>query len=653
MTQNSIKLETSNEQQGGVAKHLILLLTLCILSVLVLVSAMQIYVSYERGKSELEKDLQQYALIVAPTLSQPLWNIEIPQTYLNMDGLLQGNNIYGVLILKDNGKEFASLGSILDKNNTVTCITNPQITNFRSTYDKNKCLKTADQFISTTQRITNEGKTIGTVTLYGNKNKITQLITPSIIATLISAIVILMTLTLATRLIVEQKIGKPLRSLSQQLRQLDYINIANTWTISSEFTARKDELGELSKTFDEMVLELISYQNDLEDIVTERTEKLRIANAIKSDFISRMSHEIRTPINGVLGLAELVLSEKHTPETTHRIEMIFSSGAYLLKIVNDILDLSKIEAGKLQLESIPIALVDLVDDVTSVFTNHIKRDAIELKIMIAEDAPKYVYADPLRLKQIFVNLISNAFKFTEHGQITISIKPVSETTLKFSVSDTGMGIAPEQADHLFSAFNQADISTTRNFGGTGLGLTICKELVELMGGQISVTSTLNAGSCFYFTLSLPLASEISAPEKSLSAPKTHTIKDSVKILVAEDNLVNQAVIKGMLNKLGATPVIIENGKLVVDHFHNGKTDVDVIFMDCEMPIMDGWEASQVLRNKNIRRANGSPLLIIGLSAHAVEGANQRALQSGMDDYLTKPLSMTALIAKLQQYDLLV
>jgi CheY-like chemotaxis protein len=207
-------------------------------------------------------------------------------------------------------------------------------------------------------------------------------------------------------------------------------------------------------------------------------------------------------------------------------------------------------------------------------------------------------------------------------------------------------------EHLFSAFSQADTSTTRNFGGTGLGLTICKQLVELMGGQIGVTSTLNVGSCFYFTLSLPVANDISATENLLPNANTHHIKDSVKILVAEDNSVNQAVIKGILNKLGKTPEIVENGELVVKYFETNNAGIDIIFMDCEMPIMDGWEASKVIRNQNIRRTNGKPILIIGLSAHAIEGAEQRALAAGMDDYLTKPLSMSALIGKLEHYDLL-
>jgi signal transduction histidine kinase len=452
--------------------------------------------------------------------------------------------------------------------------------------------------------------------------------------------------------IIRRQIGSPLRHLTQQIRQLDYTNIATSWKISHHIKSRKDELGELSKTFDEMVVELINYQNHLEELVAERTEKLRVANSIKSDFLSHMSHEIRTPINGVLGLAELMLSEKHTPETTQRVEMIYNSGNYLLEIVNDILDLSKIEAGKLQLESLPISLNDLVSDVKSVFASHAKHDVVELTTMIADDTPTHVYTDPHRLKQILVNLIGNAYKFTEQGHITVSVTPLSDTTLKFSVSDTGIGISPDKIEHLFHAFTQADESTTRNFGGTGLGLTICKELVELMGGEIGVTSTLSAGSCFYFTLPLSIAKEIPSPKKLLSTAKTHAIKASIKILVAEDNMVNQAVIKGMLNKLGATPDIIENGELVVEYFKTSDVNVDVIFMDCEMPIMDGWDASQALRNKNIRRANGEPILIIGLSAHAIEGASQRALASGMDDYLTKPLSMTALIAKLQQYDLL-
>jgi HAMP domain-containing protein len=380
--------ETAGKRQGGIAKRLIISLTLGIFVVLSLVSTMQIYVAYERGHQVLEKDLQQYALMAAPTFSQPLWNVDLAQTYSNMNGLLQGGNVYGVLILDEKGNEFASLGSRLHQDKTATCNVSPPTSDITPTFDKNKCLSSAEQFTSATQRITNEDKLIGSITLYGNKDKASQLIQPLIFATLISAIVIMIALTLVSRWFIEKQVGIPLRSLTQHIRQLDYINISKTWTMSKIFTERKDELGELSKTFDDMVLKLSDYQDHLEEIVAERTEKLRIANAIKSDFLSHMSHEIRTPINGVLGLSEIMLSEIHTPETKHRLEMIHNSGNYLLKIVNDILDLSKIEAGKLHLESIAISLPNLANDVKSVFTNHAKREKVELSIVIAENTPK-------------------------------------------------------------------------------------------------------------------------------------------------------------------------------------------------------------------------------------------------------------------------
>lgn len=636
---------------NSIAKRLIVTLSLGILMVLFIVSATQIYLSFSRAQLLLEKNLHQYALIAAPTFSDPLWNIDYNQTYLNIDGLLHGDNVFGAVILDEKGHEFASLGNFIDKNKNLICKHDVNIENFSPMHSDIKCIQDKQQLLTVTEPIIREHRLLGTLTIYGNKDRTTQLVLPLIVSTVVNAITIMLALYLVASFIIKRQIEIPLRELSQLIRQLDYMKINNTWALPNTFIERKDELGELSKAFNDMVLEISNYQNHLEEIVAERTEKLRIANTIKSDFLSHMSHEIRTPINGVLGLAELMLHEKLEPEIHNRIEMIYKSGKYLLRIVNDILDLSKIEAGKLVLESIPVEIENIVNEVSSVFANHTKRNRINLEIKIDNKVPKHVYADPLRLKQILINLIANAFKFTEQGSITLHITTHVNNTLKFSVCDTGIGIAPEKIERLFQAFQQADASTTRTYGGTGLGLTICKELVEMMGGHIGIINNTPRGSCFYFTMSLLVAEAKVIVAAPTLADIIATIKQDTKILVADDQTINQIIIKAMLNKLGADPKIVDNGKAVVDMYQNASTEFDLILMDCEMPIMDGWEATQTLRRMNITRSNGDPILIIGLSAHAIEGATERALAAGMNDYLTKPLALSDLITKLELYNL--
>ncbi|HWV14593.1 MAG TPA: ATP-binding protein [Cellvibrio sp.] len=653
MKPNELAPSPASDSPSGIAKRLIISLYLGILIVLFAAAALHIYISFALTKKVLEKNLHQYALMAAPTFSDPLWNLDYNQTYLNIGGLLRGDIVYGAVINDEQGRELASLGNYLDHNKKLICKPRAEITNFTYIQTDVACMTDARQLIAITEPIARDKQQLGSITIYGNSKDIIPLLLPLLFTALLSATLVMLALFLVARLIIKKQIGKPLRELSQLISQLNYMKVAHTWRLPNSFLARDDELGELSRAFNDMVLKISTYQNHLEELVEERTEKLRIANISKSDFLSHMSHEIRTPINGVLGLSELMLYEKLTPEIHDRIEMIYKSGKYLLRIVNDILDLSKMEAGKLALESIPVQLETMVADVASVFVNHTKRDKIKLNINISSDIPKYVYADPLRLKQILMNLLGNAFKFTEQGSICLAITLEPDKRLTFSVSDTGIGIAPEKIEQLFQAFQQADSSTTRMYGGTGLGLTICRELVEIMGGQINAKNNTEHGCCFYFTLSLPDADGSSIEVDTLPADITAKIKGHIKILAADDQEVNQIIIKAMLGKLGTSVQIADNGKAVIDQCKQHPGYFDLILMDCEMPIMDGWETTRKLREMNIQRSNHQPILIIGLSAHATEGATERALASGMDAYLTKPLSIQELIAKLRGYDLIM
>ncbi len=363
------------------------------------------------------------------------------------------------------------------------------------------------------------------------------------------------------------------------------------------------------------------------------------ANKEKSRFLAKMSHEIRTPMSGVLGMSELLNDMNLTQAQQKCNDVIRVSGESLLIIINDILDYSKIEAGKMALEHVSFNLKKLLDDVLNTFYLSAEKNQLTLSCNISPTLPREIVGDPVRLRQILLNLMSNAFKFTPQGEIIVSIEPADlPDSILFSVQDTGIGIEESQRAHLFKAFNQADVSTTRKFGGTGLGLSISKQLVELMGGHIGIDSVLGQGSTFWFVL--PQGSDPQVIEQE-SIPVAINRSQPLKILVAEDNPVIRQVLEGMLNKCGQQAVFAENGQQAVDMATASNPRFELIFMDCDMPILDGLAASQAIREWE--QSQQLPAAkIIALTAHVMEEHQQRCLQCGMDDFMTKPIDLQTL-----------
>ncbi|NRB43154.1 MAG: response regulator, partial [Pseudomonadales bacterium] len=370
----------------------------------------------------------------------------------------------------------------------------------------------------------------------------------------------------------------------------------------------------------------------------------------QSKFLARMSHEIRTPMNGILGMSDLLLKETELSQQKHMLGVIHNSAVSLEKIINDILDYSKLEAGKLTLQENTVNIREYLHELADVFLLDCQSKDIDLQISASDDVPEEVVVDQLRLRQILINLIANAVKFTDQGHINVNLSCSNERTknksgkLLFNIIDTGRGIASEDQERLFQAFEQASNNNLGRESSTGLGLSISKDLIELMGGQISVKSTLNVGSNFEFNIDYQSSDffKPKVPEQRLG-----TINDpelnKLNILVAEDNQTNKIVITSMLNKLGIQVNIVSNGQEAINEWEQSLTEkpFDIVLMDCEMPILNGFEATRAIREKE-KHLNLSATTIIALTAHTLHDELQACYDSGMDELLLKPITIDRL-----------
>ncbi len=389
---------------------------------------------------------------------------------------------------------------------------------------------------------------------------------------------------------------------------------------------------------------LIFENEELVLTLSEEKERAEAANQAKGDFLATMSHEIRTPMNGIMGMLQVL---GHSPLSTaqkNQVDIASSSADTLMRLLNDILDFSKIESGKLDFEQITFPLPEAINDVVALLRGRAVEKGLTLTLTLSPDLPAFVTGDPIRLKQVLLNLTGNAVKFTERGtvELAVSVLPSDAATarIRFCVRDTGIGMDAETQAKLFQVFSQGDSSMTRRFGGTGLGLAISQRLVKRMGGQITVASTTDSGSEFSFELTM---SRAAAPASTRGNANPDIPKLKGRALVVEDDRVNQRVIELLLERLGLTCVIASDGAASVELVTAQAWDV--ILMDCQMPGMDGFEATRQIR----LRLAGRPLPIIALTANAMTGDREACVAAGMDDFLAKPVNQDELYTCLKRW----
>jgi len=506
------------------------------------------------------------------------------------------------------------------------------------------------------------GKKLGVLILGINLNAMAQQVKQNLI-TLSIGVLLVFFFTLLFTYYISGYLVKPLKKLATAAQKI------GDGDLSMEIEKQgDDEIGFLGEKFNEMRLQLIdsreevkSYTGQLEKLVEKRTSELKKRNQeledqtrranqasrLKSEFLANMSHEIRTPMNGIMGMADILLDGPLSAEQKEMAGIINNSAVSLLRILNDILDISKIEVGKLEFVSQEFNLKKLLEEVVVFFKAEAAAKSLGLTLTYSEKLPILFVNDGARLKQVLINLVSNAIKFTPAGSVNIDVSPESiqdmQYTVTFKVRDTGIGIPEEQLESIFESFTQVDGTRTRKAGGNGLGLAISRKIVSLLSGEMGVNSIHGRYSEFWFTIPLQAYNAFNVKDQNNPILNSDNHENSYQVLIAEDNPINQKLIKRLVEKIGYSYHLVDNGQKVLSALDD--QTYHLILMDIQMPEMDGLEATRQIRTK----AKYKDLPIIAVTANAMEGDREICLNAGMNDYLSKPIKLNDLKIKMQAW----